>query len=170
MLVERATAISSTPLPVVAAALPAARTRHGVSCPQASAAAPAELGHDIPGLIDDGDVVDAGPPAQRALDSGRAQGLPGVRRLEEGDVGTRRQGHGDVVVAGDRERGVGEREDEAAVGDVVAVHHVVAQQHRDDRVAEVVTLDDHPERGGCAIALHHLALDIRSHRVREYTN
>src|SRR3954452_10702967 len=75
-------------------------------------------------------VVEAGAATAGALRRPGDQPFAYSHRLEKADV--RACGHGALVVgvARERERGVGEGEDVAAVADAVAVGHVLAHHHR----------------------------------------
>ena len=78
-------------------------------------------------------VVDAEPTAQRLLLGLGDQHVAGADRRQELD----RRAGGDrgavAAVAGEGERRIGEREDEAAVAGVVAVEHVGAHRHPQPR-------------------------------------
>ena len=60
-----------------------------------------------------------------------------------------------VAVAGEGERRIGEREDEAAVAGAVAVEHVGAHRHAQPRVARPHLLDHHAQALRGAVALEH---------------
>ena len=90
----------------------------------------AEFGHrDAVGGVH-GDVVNPGAAGARPLRGGRHQLLAEPGRAQVGDAAVLRHGALVVAVAGEGEGGIGEREDEAAVADAVAVHHVLAHPHR----------------------------------------
>ena len=89
----------------------------------------AELGdHDVAG--GDADVVDPGPPAARDFARGRDQHVAELARPDEGDVALRCDRALIVRVAGKGEGGIGQQEDEAAMGDALAVDHVRLHRHR----------------------------------------
>src|SRR5947209_18170144 len=81
-------------------------------------------------LVGDLDVVDSGAAADAALLRDGRQYIAFVRRRDEIDRAARRHRRQVVAVAGKGERAIGEREDEAAVADGVAVQHVLANRHR----------------------------------------
>ena len=102
-----------------------------------------------------GDVVESRPPVPGTPHGRRGEGLTGRRRLQERDVGALGDRDALVLVARDREGGVGEREHQTPVRDVEAVRHVVAHAHRHHRTTGFVVLDDHAEGRGGEVALHH---------------
>ena len=81
-------------------------------------------------LVGDLDVVDAGAAGLRDLDAACGEHVAAPRRREEVDAQPGGDGELVVRVAGEGEGRVGQRRDEAAVADVVAVEHVVAHRHR----------------------------------------
>ena len=93
------------------------------------AAAAAQLGDHAAVVAADRHVVEAA--AQPAVPLGRLGGEPlaDPHRLQERDVAAGRDGALPIAVARDGEGRVGQQEDVAAVGDVVAVDHVGAHGH-----------------------------------------
>src|SRR5215203_1345590 len=91
----------------------------------------------------DGDVVDAAAAVAVAFGGFGDQLVAEVGWSQEDDVAGGGDGDGAVGVAGEGEGGVGEEEDVAAVADVVAVEHGVADQHTGGGVAggDLVDLD-----------------------------
>jgi hypothetical protein len=114
----------------------------------------AELGDDVV-TAPDGDVVDARSP-ERSAQLGRGDQLVvGVDGRHEHDLG--RGGHRGrrhaVACAG--KGGVGEREQHATVGDVVAIQHVAAHLHSNDGATLAVIDELDPQPGRDPVALHH---------------
>src|SRR5436305_8407099 len=96
----------------------------------------AKLGnHDIA----DGDayIVDAGTPAARNFPRGGDQAIAELARPDEGDVALCRDRALVVRIAGERERRIRQGEDEAAMGDTLAVDHVGLDRHRQDGLARL---------------------------------
>ena len=83
----------------------------------------------------DRDVVQAAAAAQHPLDRGGDELLALAHGGEEGDVGAGRDGVRAAGVAGEREGGVGEQEQVAAVAGAVAVEHRGGDGHRGGRAA-----------------------------------
>src|SRR3954454_17981838 len=75
-------------------------------------------------------VVEAGAARASALRRPGDQPVAYSHRLEKADVGACSHGSLVVGVARERERGVGEGEDVAAVADAMPVRHVLAHHHR----------------------------------------
>src|SRR5215216_7048912 len=92
------------------------------------AAVASELGEHGVGAAD-GDVVDAAAAGAVAFGGVGDELVAEVGGAEEGDVAGGGDGDRAVGVAGEGEGGVGEQEDVAAVADVVAVDHGVADHH-----------------------------------------
>ena len=76
---------------------------------------------------------------------------------EEIDGGARGHGDGVVRVAGERERAIRKREDEAAVADVVAVHHVRPHEHGGARESRAHFDDLDAEASGGGVFFEHCA-------------
>ena len=100
-------------------------------------------------------VIDAGAPAARDFARGGDKLVAELARLDEGDAALRGDGALVVAVAGKGEGGIGKREDEATMGDALAVHHVGLDRH-DQRRAAGADLDDlHAERARGVVFLPH---------------
>ena len=115
---------------------------------------PAKLGDD---LIAGRDlhIVDPGAAAARNFARTRNQHVAELARLDEGDVALRRDRLLVMAVAGKGEGGIGECEDEAAMGDALAVHHVRLHGHGQRRAARPDLDDLHAEPGGRIVLLPH---------------
>ncbi len=113
------------------------------------AAVASELGHHLPVLAGHRDVVDPAAPVPGAFGGAGEQQVTLVRRTDEGDLATGRDGHRPVAVAGERESGVGEQEHEAAVGDAMSVDHLGGDPHAGHRgtVRSLDQLNAEPVRG-----------------------
>ena len=98
------------------------------------------------------DIVDAALSGQRLLDSGGGEHVAQAAGREVVDGAACANGDQIVAVAGESKSAVGQREDEAAVAAAVAIEHVVADRHRQARVAGGDGVDGHAEalRGGIA--------------------
>ena len=90
---------------------------------------PRRLGDHAAVVAADRHVVEAAARPAVPLGGLGGEPLADPHRLEEGDVAAGGDRPLPVAVAGHGEGGVGEQEDEAAVGDVVAVDHVGAHRH-----------------------------------------
>src|SRR6201991_2100269 len=83
----------------------------------------AKLGdHDIAGR--DADVVDSGPSTARNFPRRRDQYIAELPRTDEGNVALRGDRTLVAGVAGKGEGGIGQQEDEAAMGNALSVDHV----------------------------------------------
>src|SRR5215213_11371600 len=125
----------------------------GRSRPDCAAVA-SELGDDGVGSAD-GDVVDAAAAGVVAFGGLGDELVAEVGGAEEGDVAGGGDGGGAVGVAGEGEGGVGEEEDVAAVADVVAVEHGVANDHAGGGVAGGDLVDLDAEVAGGQVGLVH---------------
>ena len=132
------------------------------------AAAAAELGDHVV-TAPDRHVVDRVPPVRRPLAGLGDQQVAALGRGDEDDVAGLRDGDLVPGVAGERERGVGQREDEAAVRDTVAVHHVVANRHLEPGPHRSPTSTSRIPRPALAVSSAHIAaatLAARSSAIR----
>src|SRR4051812_17827398 len=86
-------------------------------------------------------IVDPGAAAARDLARGCHQPVAELAGADKGDRALGRDRPFIVGVAGKGEGGIGQREDEAAMGDLVAVDHVRLDGHRERRLARF-DLDD----------------------------
>ena len=119
------------------------------------AAVASELGDDGGVGEADGDVVDAAAAVAVAFGGFGDQLVAEVGWGQEDDVAGGGDGDGAVGVAGEGEGGVGEEEDIAAVADVVAVEHGVADLHSGGGVAWGDVLDLDAEVAGGQVGLVH---------------
>src|SRR5262249_54503073 len=102
-----------------------------------------------------GHVVDPGPAEPGPQHRLGHQDVTGPGRGDEDDLGRGGHRHRPEAVAGAGERGIGQREDQAAVGDGVAVHHVLAHRHAGHR-ASLALLDElDAETTGRLVPGHH---------------
>ena len=114
----------------------------------------AKLGdHDVAG--GDADVVDSGPAAARNFPRGRDQHVAELARPDEGDVALRGDRALVAGVAGKGEGGIGQQEDEAAMGDALAVDHVRRNRHRQRRLAGLDLDNLHAEALAGVVFLPH---------------
>ena len=103
----------------------------------------------------DADVVDAGPSVARDFARGRNQNVAEFAGPDESDVALCRDGALVVRVAGKGERRVREQEDEAAMGNALAVDHVRLDRHRHRRLAGLDLDDLHAETLAGVVFLPH---------------
>ena len=112
------------------------RRRGSTRRPLSAMRAAAEQRDALAALVRHGDVVDAGAARSARPRSARAVSTSPARAgAEEVDRQPGRDRDLVVGVAGEGEGRVGQRRDEAAMADVVAVEHVVAHRHLDERGA-----------------------------------
>src|SRR6266705_4159641 len=97
----------------------------------------AELGDHETLFARDRDVVDAGASGALALDRARHQPVAAPGGIEERDGAVLCDGAPVVGVAGEGESGIGEREDIAAVAEVVAVDHGRRHRHGEHGMARL---------------------------------
>ncbi len=148
------------------------RTRAAVpagSGPVQSAATATELGDHRTVVPGDGDVVDPAAAVPNALGGPGKQHIPLARRPDKDNVPAGRDRHRAVAVTGQRERGVGEQEQIAAVGDAVTVDHRLGYPHPGHRRPRrrLDQLDAERTRGG--IGSEHVVRGVAPLRVRLWT-
>src|SRR5262245_13324411 len=115
---------------------------------------PAEFGNH--GLSHgDANVIDAGASTARDLARGGNELVAELARRDEGDVALRGDRAVVVAIAGKGEGGIGEREDEAAMGDALAVYHFWLDHHRQRRAAGADFDDLHAETARGVVFLPH---------------
>src|SRR6266700_8412096 len=93
----------------------------------------------------DAHVIDTGAPTARDLSRFCDETVAELARLDEGDLALRCDDTIIVRIAGERESGIGEREDEAAMGDTLSIDHVRPHRHRQRRKARADLDDLHAE-------------------------
>src|SRR6185312_13139521 len=105
------------------------------------------------------DIVDAAASSTGALTRHGDQRLAALRRADEMNLGTGRDGDLVARVAGEGERAVREREDQPAMAEVMAVDHVVAHRHAHAGEAGADLLEHHAERARRLVGVVHGAPD-----------
>ena len=132
----------------------------------------AELGDGQAFIAAHGDVIDAVPPAQDALDGLGDQHLTEPHRAEKGDKTMLRHGAPVAGVAGEGEGAVGQRKNKPAMASAVPVDHVGADGHGEARETRGDRLKRHAERlTRPVVAPHRLGAGARqivgpAHQVR----
>ncbi len=139
------------------------------SGPVQGAATATELGDHRTIVPGDGDVVDPAAAVPDAFGGPSKQHIPLARRPDKDNVSAGRDRHRAVAVTGQRERGVGEQEQVAAVGDAVPVDHRPGHPHPGHRRARrrLDQLDAERTRGD--IGSEHVVRGVAPLRVRHRT-
>ena len=114
----------------------------------------AQLGDDN-SIDGDADIVNPGASGPRDFPRGRDQPVAELARPDEGDIALGCDRALVVGVAGKGEGGIRQREDEAAMGDAMAVDHVRLDRHRQRRFAGPDLKDLHAEALAGVVFLPH---------------
>src|SRR6266436_2179265 len=110
----------------------------------------------------DAHIVDAGSSAARDFARGRDQFVAELARLDEGDVAVGCDRTLVVRIAGEGERRIREQEDEAAMGNALAVDHVRLNRHRQRRLAAPDVDDLHAEARLASSSFHIASAQARA--------
>src|SRR5579883_408124 len=106
-------------------------------------------------ISSDADVVNSGASVARDLMRHSNEAIAKLARADKCDLAMRSHRTMVAAVAGKGESGIGERKDEAAMGDALAVHHVGPDSHGQRRLARLDIEDFHAEPCARIVVLPH---------------